>query len=188
MICTVFCNTWTWRRRRMEAKRPPSMTSRGRSYVWEARSPSPISLRHSATHQWWPKSISANRSYPHSWLFSTPRLKSSLRPLPFSSTIIVCEPVWVNECLTPWLFHASPWPALDPSPVTQELSQAVATAQYPTNPTVVKKCVVASNSHRLSEGMEIVDFRQVALQHYTAFRTLAESHWSVFIFATEMGA
>jgi len=73
-------------------------------------------------------------------------------------------------------------------PVTQGLSQAVATAQYPTNPTVVKKCVVASNSCRLSEGMETVDFRQVALQHYTAFRTLAESHWSAFIFPKEMGA
>lgn len=70
-------------------------------------------------------------------------------------------------------------------PVTQGLSQAVATAQYPTNPTVVKKCVVASNSGRLSEGMETVDFRQVAIQHYTAFRTLAES---AFIFLNEMGA
>ena len=64
-------------------------------------------------------------------------------------------------------------------PVTQGLSQAqaVATAQYPTNPTVVKKCVAASNSDRLSEGMETVDFQQVALQHYTAF-----------IFLNEMGA
>ena len=62
-------------------------------------------------------------------------------------------------------------------PVTQALSQAVATAQYPTNPTVVKKCVAASNSDRLSEGMETVDFQQVALQHYTAF-----------IFLNEMGA
>ncbi|KAH9992749.1 hypothetical protein BJV74DRAFT_877853 [Russula compacta] len=63
---------------------------------------------------------------------------------------------------------------------------AVAIAEYPTNPKVVKECVVASNSRRLSEGMESVDFRQVALQHYTAFRTLAESQWSAFIFPKEM--
>ncbi|KAN0114121.1 hypothetical protein V8E52_007097, partial [Russula decolorans] len=63
-------------------------------------------------------------------------------------------------------------------PVTQELSEAVATAQYPRSPTLVKKYVVAFNSHRLSEGMETLGFRQVALQHYTAFRTLAETRWS----------
>jgi len=73
-------------------------------------------------------------------------------------------------------------------PVTRELSEAVATAQYPLCSTVVKKCVVASNSRRLSEGMETPDFRQVALQHYTAFRTLAEAHWSAFMIPLDMGA
>jgi hypothetical protein len=73
-------------------------------------------------------------------------------------------------------------------PVTRELSEAVATAQYLLSPTMVKKCVVASNSRRLSEGMETPDFRQVALRHYTAFRTLAEAHWSAFMIPVEMGA
>ena len=73
-------------------------------------------------------------------------------------------------------------------PVTRELSEAVASAQYPLSSTVVKKCVVASNSRRLSEGMESPDFRQVALQHYTAFRTLAEAHWSAFMIPSDMGA
>jgi hypothetical protein len=73
-------------------------------------------------------------------------------------------------------------------PVTRELSEAVATAQYPLSSTVVKKCVVASNSRRLSEGMETPDFRQVALRHYTAFRTLAEAHWSAFMIPLDMGA
>jgi hypothetical protein len=73
-------------------------------------------------------------------------------------------------------------------PVTQGLSQAVATAQYPPYPTLVRKCVVASNSRRLSEGMEAVSFRQIALQHYTAFRNLAESHWSAFVYPTEIEA
>jgi hypothetical protein len=73
-------------------------------------------------------------------------------------------------------------------PVTRELNEAVATGQYPLTPTIVKKCVVASNSRRLSEGMESPDFRQLALRHYTAFRTLAEAHWSAFMIPVEMGA
>jgi hypothetical protein len=72
-------------------------------------------------------------------------------------------------------------------PVTRELSDAVAAGQYPPSSTVVKKCVVASNSRRLSEGMETPDFRQVALQHYTAFRTLAETHWSAYITTGDSG-
>ncbi|KAF8224599.1 hypothetical protein L208DRAFT_1409990 [Tricholoma matsutake] len=73
-------------------------------------------------------------------------------------------------------------------PVTRELSEAVATAQFPLSLTLVKKCVVASNSRRLSEGMETPGFRQLALRHYTAFRTLAEAHWSAFMIPMEMGA
>jgi hypothetical protein len=38
-------------------------------------------------------------------------------------------------------------------PVTRELSEAVATAQYPRYPAVVNKCGVASDSRRLSEVM-----------------------------------
>jgi hypothetical protein len=37
-------------------------------------------------------------------------------------------------------------------PVTHELSEAVVTAQYSLSPTLVKKCVVASNSGPLGEG------------------------------------
>ncbi|KAF8476649.1 hypothetical protein DFH94DRAFT_672287 [Russula ochroleuca] len=62
-------------------------------------------------------------------------------------------------------------------PVTRELSHAVAKGQYPPAPTVVKSCVVASKS---SEGMESPDFRQLAFQHFVAFYTLAETHWSAF--------
>ncbi|KAM6502553.1 hypothetical protein JOM56_002530 [Amanita muscaria] len=73
-------------------------------------------------------------------------------------------------------------------PVTQELSTAVATSQYPISPTIVKQCVVVSNSHRRSEGMEIPEFRRLSLRHYIAFRTLAEAHWSAFMIPEEMGA
>ena len=71
-------------------------------------------------------------------------------------------------------------------PVTRELSDAVATFQYPLSSTVVQKCVVTSNNLRLSEGMETPDFRQVSLQHYAAFRTLAETHWSTSMIPVEM--
>jgi hypothetical protein len=72
-------------------------------------------------------------------------------------------------------------------PVTRELSEAVATAQYPISPTMVKRCVAAPNN-RCLKGMEIPDFRQLALQHFTAFQTLAEAHWSAFMIPVNTGA
>ena len=64
-------------------------------------------------------------------------------------------------------------------PVTQHLSESIIRGTIPTVNTVVTKCVVVSNRHLLSEGMESPDFRQVALQHFTTFRTLAMAHWPV---------
>jgi hypothetical protein len=43
-------------------------------------------------------------------------------------------------------------------PVARDLSQAVATSQYPLSSTMVEKCVVSTNSRHLSEGMETPDF------------------------------
>jgi len=48
-------------------------------------------------------------------------------------------------------------------PATKQLNEAVATAQYPPLPTIVKKRVVASTSCRPSEGMETTYFRQLVL-------------------------
>ncbi|PIA12560.1 hypothetical protein COEREDRAFT_84042 [Coemansia reversa NRRL 1564] len=62
-------------------------------------------------------------------------------------------------------------------PVTSALNKAVITAQYPVETTHVAKCVVAPTSRRLSEGMEVPEFRKLALQHYDAFRTVAKSLW-----------
>lgn len=74
-------------------------------------------------------------------------------------------------------------PTFDLVPVTRELNGAVATGQYPlrVSPTIVTRCVVALNSHPLSEGMETPDFRQLALLHYTAFLTLADANWLAFV-------
>ena len=66
-------------------------------------------------------------------------------------------------------------------PVTSALNNAVITAQYPNETTHVSKCVVVPNSRRLSEGMEVPEFRRVALQHYDAFKTVAKFLWSEFI-------
>ena len=66
-------------------------------------------------------------------------------------------------------------------PVTRELSKAVHTGQYPASTTLVKKCIVALNNYRLSEGMESPGFRQVALQHYASFLPFARTHWENFI-------
>ncbi|RDB22092.1 hypothetical protein Hypma_011101 [Hypsizygus marmoreus] len=67
--------------------------------------------------------------------------------------------------------------------VTQQLSNAVAMAQYPTTETEVYKCIVAPGSRRLSEGMENPEFRQDILKHYEAFKKLAKECWAEFIIA-----
>ena len=54
-------------------------------------------------------------------------------------------------------------------PITEELSQAVLAGQYPIPTTLVRKCVAVSDSGRLNEGMESLDFRRVAVQHYITF-------------------
>jgi hypothetical protein len=65
-------------------------------------------------------------------------------------------------------------------PVTQQLSDAVATGQYPQQPTIVS-CSAPPARRRASEGMEIPDYRKIALQYYDAYRKLAKSFWSSFI-------
>ncbi|KAK0457756.1 uncharacterized protein EV420DRAFT_476493 [Desarmillaria tabescens] len=65
-------------------------------------------------------------------------------------------------------------------PVTQQLSDAIAMAQYPVSKTDVFKCVVAPHSRRLSEGMEVPEFRREILQHYEAFRRTSKECWSCF--------
>jgi hypothetical protein len=64
-------------------------------------------------------------------------------------------------------------------PVTQQLSDAVATGQYPHQPTIVSCCAPPAK-RRASEGMETPDYRKIALQYYDAFRHLAKSFWSSF--------
>jgi hypothetical protein len=65
-------------------------------------------------------------------------------------------------------------------PVTQELSNCVALGQYPSQPTVVRRCA-PPHRRRTYEGMEVPDYRRTALQYYDAFRGLAKSCWTSFL-------
>ena len=67
-------------------------------------------------------------------------------------------------------------------PVTQELSDAVITGQWPKVETEVLKCItVVGHNHWLSEGMETPEYRRVALKHMIAFKVLAKSQWENFL-------
>jgi hypothetical protein len=65
-------------------------------------------------------------------------------------------------------------------PVTKQLSDAVISGQYPQQPTIVTRCAPPAR-RRASEGMEVADYRKVALQYYDAFRGLAKDCWSAFL-------
>jgi len=63
-------------------------------------------------------------------------------------------------------------------PVTQQLSDAVISGQYPVNQTVVTACVSAPSSSRVIEGMEVPETREEILKHYLAFKVMAKQYWA----------
>jgi len=65
-------------------------------------------------------------------------------------------------------------------PVTQELSLAVLSGQYPEHPTIVTRCAPPFRC-RSVEGMENPEYRRAALQYYDAFRGFAKDCWIGFI-------
>ena len=65
-------------------------------------------------------------------------------------------------------------------PVTQKLSNCVMTGQIPRQPTIVKRCTPPARL-RASEGMEIPDYRRIALQYYDSFRVVARDSWMAFL-------
>ena len=67
-------------------------------------------------------------------------------------------------------------------PVTEDLSDAVSTGQWPSVETKVLKCVTVAGRHcRLTEGMEAPEYRKLAFQRMVAFKGLAKSHWERFL-------
>jgi hypothetical protein len=140
----------------------------------KARPPSPISLRRSATDQWRSKPITADRRLPHSGIVyhptggpgsqnrclchdpepqATAKATATFQCNTRTRARLELDPMTIS-CIA----MAGTRPIFYLVPVTRELSEAVATAQYPLSPTIVKKCLVAFNSRRLREGMETPDF------------------------------
>jgi hypothetical protein len=67
-------------------------------------------------------------------------------------------------------------------PVTQALSIAVVTGQYPETPTKVVRCVTSLGPRRSSgEGMKTLEYRRVAFQRFIAFKSLAKEYWQTFL-------
>ncbi|KAF8067567.1 hypothetical protein FPV67DRAFT_1141351 [Lyophyllum atratum] len=67
-------------------------------------------------------------------------------------------------------------------PVTQSLSDAVILGQYPATQTRVLRCVTTrAHAPTISEGMENLEYRRLALKRLLAFKTLAKSHWEQFL-------
>ena len=65
-------------------------------------------------------------------------------------------------------------------PVTQQLSDCVVTGQFPPQPTVVRRCAPPAR-RRASEGMEVPEYRRIALQYYDAFRGVAKDCWTKYL-------
>jgi len=79
--------------------------------------------------------------------------------------------------------HLTVWgtrPLFYKVPVTQHLSDCVATGQFPTQKTVVTRCgpPAPPEAH---EDMKSPDYRRIALRYYEAFRDLAEDCWAPFL-------
>ncbi|KAG2139286.1 hypothetical protein DEU56DRAFT_944180 [Suillus clintonianus] len=69
-------------------------------------------------------------------------------------------------------------PAFYLVPITEPLSEAVISGQFPSDRTEVLKCEVASDH---DGGMEAPEYRRVAFQYFVAFQSLAQSHWEKFL-------
>ncbi|KAG2354474.1 hypothetical protein BDR07DRAFT_1474378 [Suillus spraguei] len=66
--------------------------------------------------------------------------------------------------------------------VTEALSSAVGTGQYPEAKSTVVKCVTSlGHNRRISEGMETPEYRRVAFERFLAFKAPAKEHWQRFV-------
>ena len=65
-------------------------------------------------------------------------------------------------------------------PVTQELSDAVATGQYPQTPTRVVDCIITLGPND-REGLQAPQYRRRAFQYLVTFRELAKEYWQTFL-------
>ena len=88
----------------------------------------------------------------------------------------------LNTMTVPCITMVGTRPTFYLVPVTRELSDAVITGQWPEVETKVLMCVTVAGRHRrLSEGMEVPEYRRVAFQRMLAFKAIAKSHWEKFL-------
>jgi hypothetical protein len=88
----------------------------------------------------------------------------------------------LDNMILPCITMAGTRPTFYLVPVSQALSDAVTTGQYPPVPTEVQKCVTVIGPNRSSrEGMENPEYRRLALERFVAFKSLAKYHWESFL-------
>jgi hypothetical protein len=87
---------------------------------------------------------------------------------PVNHIIIPCISMWFRR------------PTFYKVPVTTELSKAVQMGEFPASPTIVERCVVVAHHIPQRWGMELPEYRQLALPHFAAFHTLMKSCWPSF--------
>ena len=86
----------------------------------------------------------------------------------------------LDEMTIPCITMVGTRPFFYQVPVTKQLSNSVATGQFPLQSTVVLRCSLPA-FRKASEGMEVPDYRHTALQYYDAFRVLAKDYWKAFL-------
>ena len=168
------------------------------AWIWT----SPISWRHSAINRWWlirPAHTAVCIVQDSStvlvvWTQEDTATIGVREPEPR----VIAKAIATFQCknrIQAWLgkseldsmknfMHASRWSVLDPystwSRSLENWAKQIATVQNPLSLTTVRRCVVGSNSSHLSEGIETLYVRQLALQHFAAFRTLSGAYYSAF--------
>ena len=90
-------------------------------------------------------------------------------------------PPELDSMIIPCITMISTHPIFYKILVTLQLSQAVITAQYPNQTTIITKCVVALTTRRLSKDIEVLEFQKIALQNFVAFWDLAKECWSKYM-------
>jgi len=90
----------------------------------------------------------------------------------------------LDKMIIPCITVEGTRPQFHKVPVTQHLSDCVATGQFPTQKTVVTCCGPPAPPDAY-EGMEFPDYRYTTFRYYDAFRDLAEQFWAPFLTGCE---
>lgn len=92
----------------------------------------------------------------------------------------------LESMMIPCIILSGTCPTFYLVPVSQGLSNAVATGQCPPSQTEVLKCVTllrnaTGNRRHARHSMGDTEYRKLAFQHFLAFKTLARRHWGAIL-------